>query len=72
MGFDEINGLKWEEKAKEIEYSYELIKSEIEKLPNFGYTGKDQHVIKLFYLYSIFDDKKEILEYLQSNPFEAM
>lgn len=69
--FDEINGLKWKEKSKQIQTSFEIVRSYLLKFPNQGYTDSDECFLKLIYSYSILESKKEVLDYLKKNPFNA-
>ncbi len=69
--FDEINGLKWMDKAEQIKGSFETIKNQILTLPNYGYTDYDECFLKLIYLYSLLKDKKEVIGYIKKNPFDA-
>ncbi len=55
FGFDEIDGLEWPDKEKEIEYSLKKVQESCTQ--GFRYFT-DEHL--LFFLYSNFDDKKEI------------
>lgn len=55
FGFDENNGLHWEEKEKQIEYSVKMIQENCVGDSRFF---TDEHL--LFFLYSNFDDKETI------------
>jgi len=67
--FDEINGLAWEEKEKQIEDSFQRVTMAIQSLPPTGYTNRDQSFMRLFYLYGIMDDKEKIKSYIRENPY---
>lgn len=69
--FDEISGLKWKNKLKQIQTSFEIVKSHLLKFPNYGYTDSDECFLKLIYLYSTLESKKEVLDYLKKNPFNS-
>jgi radical SAM superfamily enzyme YgiQ (UPF0313 family) len=59
--FDEINGLKWQEKVKEINMRFNLIRKVINKLN----CDKGDNLPLLFYLYSLLNKKKDIITYFQ-------
>ena len=66
--FDEVNGLKWREKVKQIEYSYKTIEKVINQhhwgsLNGYGQLHDDLH--RLLYLYSTFTKKKKVLNYFR-------
>lgn len=65
--FDEVNGLKWDDKVKQINNSFNAIDSAInEEQRKNGYNYKAHiHMPLLFYLYSKFENKKEIENYLR-------
>lgn len=56
FGFDEVNGLNWEEKKEEINHSFQKVEYFLEQgqFPHY----EEEHF--LFYLYSLFEDKKAI------------
>ena len=54
-GFDEANGLCWEDKARQVEFSVKMVQESCAKGQRFF---TDEHL--LFYLYSYFDNKDDI------------
>ncbi|MBU1887860.1 MAG: radical SAM protein, partial [Candidatus Omnitrophica bacterium] len=54
-GFDEANGLRWEDKARQIEFSVKMVQESCAKGQRFF---TDEHL--LFYLYSYFDNKDDV------------
>ena len=58
FGYDEIGGLKWEDKLKQTIESWEYISCAIQ---GNKYFPRYEFEHFLFYLYSIYDDKKEIV-----------
>ncbi len=69
MAFDEVNGLKWQEKKKQILRSFKTIRTYLKKFPNYGFTDSDECFLKLIYLYSILGNKTDVLNYIKENPF---
>lgn len=67
--FDEKNGLKWEEKKKQIHRSMkklnQTIETEIFQRKEFRYYHPSYNVQLLFYLHSMFKNKNELIEHLQ-------
>ncbi len=62
FGFDERNGLKWEDKKKQMIHSYwRLIRETDAGSPHFHFL--EEHL--LFYLYSKYDNKAAIKKYYQ-------
>jgi radical SAM superfamily enzyme YgiQ (UPF0313 family) len=64
--FDETNGLKWEQKEKQILRSYNLIKKAIELEVNQKrqyFPGWDIRL--LFYLYSVYNNKQDVSNYFK-------
>ena len=58
--FDETNGLKWEDKKKQMVSSYQKVARAINSAPSYP-QFLEEHM--LFYLYSRFNDKQEIKRY---------
>jgi len=58
--FDETDGLKWEDKKKQMVSSYRKVAKAMNAAPNYP-QFLEEHV--LFYLYSRFNDKQEIKRY---------
>jgi radical SAM superfamily enzyme YgiQ (UPF0313 family) len=67
--FDEINGLKWNNKVKQINSSFEILDAEMRKQKNDkGYHyHSDIHMPLLFYLYSKYKNKKDVESSLRKN-----
>lgn len=68
--FDEINGLRWNEKLKQINESYEEIRITLHSLPYTGYNDKEESFIRLLHLYTILADKKSVREYIRQHPYQ--
>jgi radical SAM superfamily enzyme YgiQ (UPF0313 family) len=56
-GYDEIEGLKWEEKLKQMNEGYDYVASEIQKI-NFPVYEMEQ---LLFFLYKKYENKKDVV-----------
>jgi len=69
--FDETNGLKWKDKIKQINNSFETLDSEMrnQQREKGYYYHSDIHMPLLFYLYSKFDNKKDIENYLKKKIY---
>jgi len=59
--FDEVNGLKWEDKKAQIAYSFKKIWNKVGDM-NMKSTRTRQTIVVLFYLYTVFKDKKKVKE----------
>ncbi|MBU4501173.1 MAG: radical SAM protein, partial [Nanoarchaeota archaeon] len=70
--YDEINGLKWDKKYKQINYSFEKVHGKVSSVLN----EKDQkydptkHMPLLFYLYTVLDSKQEIRDHFKQCYFD--
>ncbi len=69
LAFDEINGLTWAKKKKQLQSSFNMYFNLRKKLNN-QFDNSNIHFYKIFYLYSIFDSKKEIREYIKKHGHE--
>lgn len=71
--FDEIGGLKWDDKCRQIQDSYQRLHKVLADLKMFG---RGEEVSLLFYLYSVFSDKNVIKEvysnYLLKRPYKKI
>ncbi len=70
--FDEINGLRWPEKVKQIEQSYKshcqaISDENSDRVWNNqrGYDSQGETLHLLYLLYSIFKNKKEVVDYFR-------
>lgn len=64
--FDETNGLKWDEKEKQILKSYDVIKENINRYVNNRYAYFPSCDTRLlFYLYSLYDKKEDVIDYFK-------
>ncbi|MBU4501122.1 MAG: radical SAM protein [Nanoarchaeota archaeon] len=64
--FDETRGLKWKQKEKQILKSYNTIRKATDSIVNHKqqyFPGWDIRL--MFYLYSVYDNKQEILDYFK-------
>lgn len=58
-GYDEIGGLKWEDKLKQMVEGFKYVQKETDGIENPFFKYEMEHF--LFYLYSKYDNKKEII-----------
>ena len=70
--FDEIDGLKWEDKVNQIENSFLLVRKELEKYKLSYRDEKPEYTNALLYLYSCLDRPKEIRRYFNMYVEAAM
>jgi radical SAM superfamily enzyme YgiQ (UPF0313 family)/Tfp pilus assembly protein PilF len=66
--FDEINGLNWPKKIKQINGSFDTINNSINEYMGYKNTGYNPFIKLplLFYLYSEYDNKQEIQDYFKN------
>ena len=64
LRFDETKGLKWDEKKKQLDKAFEAYERFREKMPPPHIDGSTLHFYKLAYLYTIFDNKKDIKDHI--------
>ena len=67
--FDEIGGLAWEDKDRQIEESWATLNPVVSELVKRGYNSSDESFIRLFALFSRIGDKAEIRKYNLAHPF---
>ncbi len=68
--FDEVGGLAWEAKDRQIEESYRILHQlTVDLLHDRGYNSSDESFIRLFALFSRIDDKSKVREYNLAHPF---
>ena len=66
--FDEVGGLKWDDKDRQIEESFEITHSVAKKIHQRGYIHTDESFVGLFTLFSLINDKSKIREYNIAHP----
>lgn len=66
--FDEVGGLKWDDKDRQIEESFEITHSVAKKIHQRGYIHTDESFVRLFTLFSLINDKSKIREYNIAHP----
>lgn len=69
--FDEVGGLEWEDKDRQIEASYEALFPVVRELHQRGYAHTDESFIRLFALFSRVGDKAEIRRFNMAHPFPS-
>ncbi|MFH1849288.1 MAG: radical SAM protein [archaeon] len=67
MAFDEIDGLKWKDKKMQQDASYRTYEQLRRDVISPGLDLSAMHFYKLFYLYTVFDSKSEIMDYVSAN-----
>ena len=65
--FDEVGGLPWAEKYKQIQRSYQRVFELAESFKReAGYSSRDEGFIRMYMLYSLLGKKKDVVQYMQT------
>lgn len=65
FAYDEINGLNWDIKNREVKKSFEYLKDLQEELYSWDYMGSGESTLKWFYLQRLYRNKVDVREHLR-------
>jgi len=70
LAYDEINGLKWGQKVLQLNSAFKEYENFRNKVINPNFDNSNIHFYKVFYLYSVFDKKEDIKDYINKHGVE--